>query len=99
MGFFEINATAAGQAIGYMGQPFVFRGVTYRGIFNELESQPDMLVGGEQANWTAALYVRKTGFPVPAVGELVTIGAQSYRINTIVSDVISYTLNLENPVQ
>lgn len=99
MGFFEINATAAGQAISYMGQPFVFRGVTYRGIFNELESQPDMMIGGEQANWIAALYVRKTGFPAPAVGELLTVGSETYRINSVQSDVISYTLNLENPVQ
>lgn len=99
MGFFEVNATAAGQAIAYMGRPFTFRGQAYRGIFNELESQPDLLVGGEQANWIAALYVRKTGFPTPTVGELVTIGADSYRINSIQSDMISFTLNLENPVQ
>jgi hypothetical protein len=99
MGFFEVNATAAAQAISYMGQPFTFRGLTYRGIFNELESQPDLLIGGEQANWIAALYVRKSGFPVPTVGESVNLGGQTYRINSIQSDVISYTLNLENPVQ
>lgn len=99
MGFFEVNATAAGQAIAYMGRAFTFRGGVYRGIFNELESQPDLLVGGEQANWIAALYVRKNGFPPPSVGELVSIGSESYRINSIQSDMISYTLNLENPVQ
>lgn len=99
MGFFEINSTAAGQAIAYMGQPFNFRGAVYRGIFNELQSQPDLLIGGDQANWIAALYVRKNGFPAPSIGELVTIGSEVYRINSIQSDVISYTLNLENPVQ
>ena len=99
MGFHEINARAAADAITYMGQPFVFRGVTHRAIINELQSDPDLDVGGNRPNYVLALYVRKTGFPVPAVGELVTVNGESLRIATVYSDVISYTLNLEHLTQ
>ncbi len=99
MGFHEINARAAGTAIGYMGQPFVFRGVTHRAIINELQTDPDLDIGGNRANYVMAVYVRKTGFPAPSVGELVTVNGTALRIATIQSDVISYTLNLEHPTQ
>lgn len=99
MGFFEINSTAAGQAISYMGRQFTFRGVVYRGIINELDSNPDLMVGGNMPNVTVAIYVRKTGFPTPTVGELVQFEGRTLRIASILSDVISYTLNLEDPAQ
>lgn len=99
MGFFEVNATAANQSIAYMGRPFSFGGQVYRGIINELESNPDLMLGGNMPDWTVAVYVRKTGFPVPVVGQVVTIEGVEYRIASIFSDVISYTLNLQNLAQ
>jgi hypothetical protein len=99
MGFHEINARAVTDAIGYMGQPFTFRGTVYRAIINELETDPDLDIGGNRANYVMAVYVRKTGFPAPSVGELVTVNGTALRIATIQSDVISYTLNLEHPTQ
>lgn len=99
MGFFEINSTAAGQAIAYMGRQFTFRGQVYRGVINEVELDPNLQLGGNQPNTMLAIYVRKTGFPVPAVGELVQFEGTTYRIATIQTDIISYTLNLEDPAQ
>jgi hypothetical protein len=99
MGFFEVNTTAAGQAIAYMGRTFTFRAVNYKGIINELESNPDLQIGGNMPNITLAVYVRKTGFPTPTVGELLQFDGKTYRIASILSDVISYTLNLEDPAQ
>jgi hypothetical protein len=99
MGFFEINSTAAQQAIAYMGRQFTFRGTVYRAIVNEVETDPDLQLGGNQPNISLAIYVRKTGFPPPAVGELVQFEGTSYRISSILSDVISYTLNVEDPAQ
>lgn len=99
MGFHETNAAAAGQAIAYMGRPFTFRGTAYRAIINELETDPDLDIGGNRPNYVMAVYVRKTGFPTPAVGELVTVDGAQLRIATIQTDPISYTLNLEHPTQ
>jgi hypothetical protein len=46
MGFHEINARAVTDAIAYMGQSFTFRGTVYRAIINELETDPDLDIGG-----------------------------------------------------
>jgi hypothetical protein len=99
MGFFEINSTAAQQAIAYMGRQFTFQGQIYSGVINEIEANPDLEIGAMMPNVVLAIYVRRTGFPVPEVGQLVTVEGAQYRINSIQKDAISYTLNCEHPTQ
>jgi hypothetical protein len=99
MGFFEINSTAAQQSIAYMGRQFTFRSSVYKGILNELSADPNLELGANMPAIVAALYVRKNGFPVPQVGELLTYEGKTYRITSIQTDVISYTLNLTDPTE
>jgi len=99
MGFHETNVAALTQAVAYMGRQFVFRGVTYKGIINELEADSVLSVGADAMQFAVAVYVRKTGFPVPSNGEAVYIDGIKHRIAMITSDSISYTLQLEHPTQ
>lgn len=99
MGFFEINRTAAQQAIAYMGQAFSYRGSIYKGILNEFSTEQQLEIGAVMPTVVAALYVKKLGFPVPDIGEILTVDSTEYRIASVQSDAISFTLNLEHPAQ
>lgn len=99
MGFHETNVAALTQAVAYMGRQFVFRGVTYKGIINELEAESVLSVGADSQQFAVAVYVRKTGFPVPLIGEPLFIDGLKHRIAMVMSDSISYTLQLEHPTQ
>lgn len=82
-----------------MGQPFVYKGATYRGIINELRQDGQLQIGGVRDSFAASVYVKKNGFPVPAVGDRITIAGAERYIASILSDPISYTLTLEDTTQ
>lgn len=99
MTFHDVNAEAARRAINFMGQAFVYKGATYKGIINELRQDSRLQIGGNQDSFAASVYVRKTGFPVPAIGDRITVAGVDRYIASVLSDPISYTLTLEDTTQ
>jgi len=97
--FHEVNAQAAKRSIDFMGQAFVYKGVTYKGIINELREDSRLQIGGNRDSFAASVYVRKTGFPVPAIGDRITVEGVERYIASVLSDPISYTLTLEDTTQ
>jgi hypothetical protein len=97
--FHTINADAARQAIDYMGQAVTYKTVTVKAIINELTAEQELQIGGNQNAFAASVYVRKTGFPVPAIGDRITVAGVERYIASIATDPISYTLTVEDLTQ
>jgi hypothetical protein len=97
--FHEINAGAAQQAIEYMGQSVAYKGLTVKAIVNELTAEQELQIGGSQNAFAASVYVRKTGFPVPVIGDRITVAGVERYIASIATDPISYTLTVEDLTQ
>jgi hypothetical protein len=97
--FHEINADAARQAIEYMGQAVTYKGATAKAIVNELTAEQELQIGGSQNAFAASVYVRKTGFPVPVIGDRITVAGVERYIASIATDPISYTLTVEDLTQ
>jgi hypothetical protein len=97
--FHEISAEAARKSIDFMGQSFAYKGITYRGIINELTAEQQLQIGGNRDSFAASVYVRKNGFPVPVIGDRITVSGVERYIASIASDPISYTLTLEDLTQ
>lgn len=99
MTFHAINAEAARKSIDFMGQPFIYKGTTYKGIINELTAEQQLQIGGNRDSFAASVYVRKNSFPVPMIGDRITVSGVERYIASIASDPISYTLTLEDTTQ
>lgn len=99
MTFHEINADAARQAIEYMGQAVTYKGATAKAIVNELTAEQELQIGGSQNAFAASVYVRKAGFPVPVIGDRITVAGVERYIASIATDPISYTLTVEDLTQ
>ena len=99
MTFHTINAEAARKSIDFMGQSFVYKETTYRGIINELTAEQQLQIGGNRDSFAASVYVRKNSFPVPMIGDRITVSGVERYIASIASDPISYTLTLEDTTQ
>lgn len=82
-----------------MGQPFLYKGGTYKGIINELSDNQKLMIGGTRSTFSASIYVRKNMFPVPLIGDRITVSGVERYIASIASDPISWTLTLEDVTQ
>ena len=76
---------------------FTINGNSYDGVFNEnAKGEADVDLGGFLPECDATLVCGLTQFSgEPAVGANITIGTTAYRIESVHSDSISYTLGLK----
>lgn len=95
--FHEIASSVIGRSVDYMGENFEFQSQTYKGVINEGQASQDGEMGGFRDSYAMTIYVRKTGFPVPTIGQKLTARGKVLRIVQVQSDAISYSLVLEDP--
>lgn len=98
MGTFHETASAVlGKAVDFMGEEFEFDGDTFKGVINEAQGTQQAEFGGFRDAYALTIYVRKIGFPIPAIGQKLTARGKVLRIVQVQSDAISYSLVLEDP--
>jgi hypothetical protein len=64
-----------------------------------LTAEQQLQIGGNRDSFAASVYVRKNSFPVPMIGDRITVSGVERYIASIASDPISYTLTLEDLTQ
>lgn len=94
--FHNLASLVIGRAVDYMGESFTFRSATHSGVINELTSTQDAENGGFRPQYAMSIYVKKTGFPMPVIGEKLTARGRLLRIVSIAADTISYRMILED---
>jgi len=98
MGTFHSTAsTILGRAVDFMGEEFVLNGTTYKGVINEAQGTEQAEFGGFRDAYALTIYVRKNGFPTPAIGQKLTARGKVLRIIQVQSDAISFSLVLDDP--
>ena len=98
MGTFHQTASAVlGKAVDFMGEEFEFDGDTFKGVINDAQFTQSGERGGFRDSYALTIYVRKIGFPIPAPGQKLTARGKILRIIQVQSDLVSYSLILEDP--
>jgi hypothetical protein len=94
--FFQTANTAFARSINFMGEPFIWNGVTYKGIINAADISADGEAGGFRDGHAVSIYVRKNGFPIPSLGQKMTVRGTELRVISMTADSIAYTLTLND---
>jgi hypothetical protein len=94
MDFDSFNADALSEATAIMGSSFIYKGATYSGIINDLESASLLIEGGLLETLVTIIVVQKCGLPTrPAVGETILSGGKTVRIERVKEDESSWELH------
>ena len=87
---------AADQAVPFMGEPITYQGGVYKGVINERDQSELIAVGGFEQHMAGSLSVSKTGFPVPVIGQRITVQGVDRRISRVTSQPTTWNIQLEH---
>ena len=93
--FLDFNEDAFDEVNALLGEPFIYLGVTYRGVINSLETSSALNseYAGLLETVATIINVPKTVLTVtPLAGKKVTIGNREVRIEKVTSDFFSWDL-------
>ncbi|MFZ9497492.1 MAG: hypothetical protein ACO265_04650 [Polynucleobacter sp.] len=95
--FFDIQNACLKQATAFVGEEFVYNGVTYRGVIAGVKTDRELEQGGFRHAHLLNIYVNKTEFPAFEMGDFIHARNQEFFIKGYTEDSISYTLELDDP--
>lgn len=94
--FHQIQNSCLNFAANYVGEEFVYKGVTYKGIISETKNERDIESGGYRNHTNMSIYVNKNGFPIPAMGDFISARGKQLFILAYNADSISYLLHVKD---
>lgn len=91
--FLSIHQSALDDVTAFLGSSFVYGGVTYTGIINDLELSTENIDGGLLATIGTVIVVPISTLAVePKAGELIYIGSRKLRIEKVKVDELAYEI-------
>lgn len=97
MSFFSQMSAAFDQSAAFVGRPFVYKGDTYIGIVNFLNTSEVIDYGGFQSHLSATIAINCNLMPQPAKGERLTIDGVDRRVvNVTNNNGVSWHIGLED---
>jgi hypothetical protein len=97
MSFFSQMSAAFDNVAAFVGRPFEYKGKTYTGVVNYLNTSEIIDYGGFQSHLSATIAVNCNAFPEPAKGERITINGIDRRIvNVTNNNGVSWHISLED---
>lgn len=94
--FHQIQNACLKFATNYVGEEFEYNGVTYKGVISETKNERDIESGGYRNHTNISIYVNKTEFPVPKIGDFLTARGMQLFIVAFNADSISYLLHVKD---
>jgi len=97
MSFLSQMSSAFDEATAFVGRPFVYKGITYTGIVNFLNTSEVLDFGGFQSHLSATIAVNCAHMPQPIKGDRLTIDGVDRRIvNVTNNNGVSWHISLED---
>lgn len=96
MTFHQITNARLAESVAYMGESVTINGGSHKAIVNDLEATEDAEAGGFRPGYAATVYARKDGFPIPFLGQKMTVRGKEVRIKVISTDAISYKMTVDD---
>jgi hypothetical protein len=97
MSFFSVMANAFDRAAAFTGRPFTYKGQSYIGVVNELETSEIIDFGGFQSHISCTVAVKQDGFPEPVKGDRITVNGIVRRIVKVSNNNgVTWHLHLED---
>lgn len=94
---------AAAQSEGVLGDSFTLQSKTFTGTISDESDAPDLVAAGFESDIDRNIVATKPQFATknvtPAVGQIVTINGQDYKIFSTSEDQLYFTLNLKSENQ
>lgn len=96
MTFHDFSNARLAESVAIMGETVTFNGSPYKAVVTDLEATEDAEAGGFRPGYAATVYIRKNGFPNPALGQKMTVRGKEVRIKVISTDAISYKMTVDD---
>jgi len=95
--FLAFHNFALSEANCFFGSPFVYKGVTYTGIINDIELSTDLKEGGLLETLGTIIVVSLCVLPVaPIAGERIIIAGKPVRIEKVIKDEVTLTIHCKS---